>query len=295
MVEQEQAQNSENAESQDSREHQETQASAKPNGWVEFSTPEQQKAFNNVYKQARAAEERIKDFIVHQDQLEQALDRAQQQINQLAGRQETREQNEALSFLRAKLKEAQASGEDDKIAELVEAIADFKVEQKLRSREVERAQTENVRQPAKPSPAVTQALQKEEAYLEVLASENDDYGQPVRPWMQKNHPQYEYVMDTAINIQRQLFDKTGKVPTIKKLMDEVDKAMGIGSDQSGGRRQSLPDVLPGGNLTGRGKSKINLSEDERSLMKRLAIKDEQKFVKRMSLIGNNYTSLEAFE
>ena len=113
--------------------NQDTQEEFDPKSRVDFN-PEQQRKFNDLYKQVKMSDARNKMLA---DMNQKALDK----IDELEKRFSQTDHAEAERILTSRLKEARESGDEDKADKIFQELIDFKVDSRL-----------NKKQPEKPKP-----------------------------------------------------------------------------------------------------------------------------------------------
>lgn len=249
--------------------------------WVEIDDPAVKERIDDLYKQVKKSDERNQTLIEHQRGLEEALEKATEALDKLTNKQVRDEQEDVLKDIKAQIKQARADGDEDKIDELTERLIDFKAEQKL-------AKKEPLKVTKKEAPKAPYTME-EAAFIGMLAQETDpETGDYVRPWMHQNHPDHRKSVEIGGEIARE-YDRKGKQLSIQHLMRELEKRM-TGDDEGGSdggsrKPQAHSSVLSGGDLTlHRKNNKLELSEDQRYVAKRLGLTDEQ-LTKRTALIA----------
>lgn len=167
--------------------------------WVDFS-PEQQKKFNDMYKQTKMSDAR-------NQMLTNMLEEQQKQLDELKGRFSQTDQAEAEKILKTRLQEARDEGDMDKEFKILDEIMAFR-----RSEKQEKPKEQKSNLPEDP----------ETRYVVALAQETDDNGQPVRPWLVESHPRYKSMLTQATIIAAELETqgKEADIPTVMKLLDE---------------------------------------------------------------------------
>jgi len=224
-----------------------------PRQRVEFSTPEQQKKFNDIYKQVKMSDARNK---MQSDMLAKAMEK----ITELESRFSQTDQAEAERILTSRLKEARDSGDEDKADRILQEIIDFRVDSKIRTATAPKVQAVNPENDA----AVQTVVQ--------FARETDDSGAPIRPWIADNHPKHNEAMKLAGAVAMQVHAELGYTD-IGEVFRRMDDAMKPKAKPPQGNSRA-PDPMRG-NLTNRpAQGKIKLSSQELAAAQKLGVKPE---------------------
>jgi hypothetical protein len=224
-----------------------------PKQRVEFSTPEQQKKFNDIYKQARMSDARNK-------MQEAMLQKAMEKISDLESRFSQTDQAEAERILTSRLKEARDSGDEDKADKILQEIIDFRVDRKI-----------SAKQPEKPI-AVNPADDADVQTVVSLATETDERGAPVRPWIAQGHPKHNEAMKLAGALALQVQAELGYTD-VAEVFRRMDDAMKPKAAQPQGNSRAADPMR--GNLTNRPtQGKIKLSPAELNAAQKLGVKPE---------------------
>lgn len=249
----EQAEVSEQPEAQDSAQQEQE---FDPRQRVEFSTPEQQKKFNDLYKQVKMSDARgkMKDAMI---------EKALAEIDELKSRFAQTDQAEAERILTQRLKEAREAGDEEKADKIFQEIVDFKVDSKLKT---------------VVQPKISEINPGDEANIKTvvqLARETDENGVPLRPWIADNHPQHANAMKlaqaTALTVNAEL--GYVDVAEVFRRMDDAMKPKAAAPKAPAGNSRA-PDPMRG-NLTNRPtQGKIKLSPQEMAAAQKLGVKPE---------------------
>lgn len=217
--------------------------------WVEF-TPEQQKKFNDVYKQVKMSDERNKI-------LTQMLETQQAQLDELKQRFSKTDQAEAENILKTRLQEAREYGDLDMEMKILKEINDFYSGAKAQP-EQKQVKKQEINLPEEP----------EARYVVALAQETDDSGQPLRPWLSENHPRYKTMLTQASIIAAE-FDARGEAADITIVMKELDKRM------NAKQNTRAPDPFSANLTTSRASSNIKpkLSAQEKAIAAKLGMSE----------------------
>lgn len=223
-----------------------------PKERVEFTTPEQQKKFNDVYKQMKMSDARNK---MQSDMLAKAMDK----ISDLESRFKQTDHAEAERILTARLKEARDAGDEDKADKILQEIIDFRVDSKIKGKE----------EKPKHAPVIDDA---DVQTVVSFAQETDVRGNLLRPWISQDHPQHTNAMKlaqaTALSVNADL----GYVD-VGEVMRRMDDAMKPKPKPAQGNSRAADPMR--GNLTNTPpKGKMKLSPQELAAAQKLGVKPE---------------------
>lgn len=226
---------------------------------VDFDKPEQQRKFNDVYKQMKMSDQRNKFLTDINTKLMAKLEGIESRFAQT-------DTAEAERTLEARLKEARDNGDDVQEAKIWKEIIDFRVESKLSA---VTKKPETVAQADISDPLVQDVI--------YYATETDDKGQILRPWIADvTHPQHKQAMSLAGFIATKVNAEVGYVDG-SKVMEELDKAMrakpATAQPQPRGNTRA-PDPMRGNLTNNQPKSKIKLSQAELAMANKLGVKPE---------------------
>lgn len=226
-----------------------------PKERVEFTTPEQQKKFNDVYKQMKMSDGRNK---MQAEMLSKAMDK----ISELESRFQQTDHAEAERILTSRLKEAREAGDEEKADKILQEIIDFRVDSKLRPK------PEAVKKPAELDPDVRAVVQ--------FAQETDDSGNPLRPWISDNHPQHQNAMKLAGAVAMQVNAELGYVDVgeVMHRMDDAMKAKPKVAVNNGNGNSRAADPMRGNLTNTPAKGKMKLSPQELAAAQKLGVKPE---------------------
>lgn len=216
-----------------------------PKARVEFN-PEQQKKFNDLYKQVKKSDSRNQMLL-------QAMEEQNKVIEELKARFNQTDYAEAERVLKDRLRDARAEGDEAKADQILSELIDFKAESKIR----QYTKPEKPKQQQQYDPDI-QAVVK-------MAEETDDRGNLIRPWIAQDHPQHRNAMKFATIAAMEVDSELGYVD-IPEVMRRIDKAMNKPRPSGNSR---APDPM-GGNLTSSApRSKVNLSPKESEILAKL--------------------------
>lgn len=227
-----------------------------PKERVTFSTPEQQKKFNDIYKQMKMSDAR-------NQMLKDMLDKAMGKLDEVEKRFSQTDQAEAERILTSRLKEAREQGDEEKADKILQEIVDFKVDSKLKT----------AIQPKQPT--VNPADDPDVQTVVQFATETDERGAPLRPWISQNHPKHNEAMKLAGALALQVNAELGytDVGEVMRRMDDAMKPKAAAAKAPVGNSRA-PDPMRG-NLTNRpAQGKIKLSPQEMAAAQKLGVKPE---------------------
>lgn len=224
-------------------------------GKVEF-TPEQQRRFNEVFKQAKMSDKR-------NQMLTEFLSEQQKQLDELKSRFNQTDHAEAERILQVRIKESLDEGDTDKAAKIMSELADFKAKSvKSEVKEVKKPEVQDFGIPA-----------GEVRYIQDAVFEQDETGDYVRPWLHKNDPRYSDAIKHAEIISHSVQHELGYLDTVE-VMNRLEKVMDRKSTRQPNGRS--PDPM-GGNLTNRQpRNKLKISPQEAEIARKLNL-DPKKY------------------
>lgn len=203
-----------------------------------------------LYGQVKRGE---KDWEVAQDHIR----RLDESLNKVSGRlghiEEEKSEND-LASLRRMAVDAMEEGEYDRAQEINERI----LELKLAPKEVKEEPEE------KPEEAVLPPQTQE--VLTRWASEVDDSGNPVRPYVDENHPEHQKAIQKAQEIWNDPVARA-KIDTIEDFLGILDKKM------QGPKAPAVASTSP--NFRPKADKKIELTEDQKRIARKLGIPEER--------------------
>lgn len=229
----------------------EVEAEFDPKERVEFTTPEQQKKFNDVYKQMKMSDNRNK-------LLSDALKEQDARLTEFEKRFNQTDHAEAERILTNRLKEARAEGDEEKEIKILNELVDFRADSKINQRVAKQKPTA---EPIQADPEVRYVLE--------LAEEKDATGNLVRPWLDASNPQYRSAAIQAEIIGQRMLAETGEID-IPSVMTELDKAMAKRTTS----RPRQADPMSGNLTNNRSAPKLKLSPDQAAICEKLGIKPE---------------------
>lgn len=229
---------------------------------VDFSTPEQLARFKTVEAQRNAGDARNR-------MLMDLLEKQQERLDAIEGKFKQEETAYAEKTLLERLKSANDEGDTDAIAKAVDDLVKFRTDA---NKIIEKKPQKVNEKPLE--------LDPDYQFVQELASETDDTGQPLRPWLLTEGPQTEVLVKKAEEIARDLYARNPNDPYIvAKVFKELDKEMAKQSTKQ--RPQTrVPDPMQGSNLTQQqGRGGIKLSDKEREIARKLGV-DPKRYLER---------------
>lgn len=236
---------------------------------VDFSTPEQQEKFNYMYKQTKMSDAR-------NQMLTDLLQTQQKQLDELRGRFQQTDSADAEKILLGKIKAARDSGDDAAEISAFSELADFKAQKII---------SEKINKPA-PAQQHNQAETPEAKYIMGLMQETDHTGQPVRPWFNEGHPEFNNALNTLETIKLKYIGDPYALP---KMMTELDQHMKVKMTETKQHQQGhsrIPHPMQGGNLTNmKQKTTIKMTRQELDIAKKLGVDPKRYAAKRDEING----------
>lgn len=218
-----------------------------PKKRVEFSTPEQQAKFNNLYKQVKMSDARN----AFQSQV---IEKLYERLEALEKTQIQSGAKDAETVLQQRIKSARELGDEDAEAKAINDLVQFKVDSAIKGTQ------------PKPKPVNTvEQLDPDEQYVYGLAIEKDNTGNLLRPWLQDTHPQHQEVLRLA----KQYADEYGDDPVV--VMQKLDEHMSPKKPQPTKTNTRAPDPLRTNLTVAPNKAKIKVSSKEAEIAKKLGV------------------------
>jgi len=248
--------------------------------FVKFDTPEQQQAFNQMFKQARAADENNRYLLEHSKKVEDALLETNAKLEAVMSKTALKEGHEAVTTIKAELKKAIEEGDVEKQVELNSQLADIKAEQKIKA-------IQPRAEPKKTEPA-PQQVDPAQQYIDFLAKEKDSSGNIIRPWLHQSHPDYNKALELSKEVAQRYVDQ-GRTPDIARVLYDVEMEIN-GEAKEPTKKQAA--VLSGSNFTRpKANGKIsNLTDDDRKVARRMGL-DVERLSKVKSIMAGRNSSV----
>ena len=215
---------------------------------VEFKDADTQRRFNRMYAQLKT-QERVQSTIIETNRA--LMDK----LEKIEADNSSKQQTSELDQLKQTRREALMSGDLVKADELDEQIFELRTKKATPKPEPKQAQPEPL------DPEVNDRVTQ-------WATETDDDGVLIRPFMHANHPEHKRAMAL---IQSVLTDETMYGKEIEDYVQAVDKVLEMtGVVKS--KKRSVPTPAPVLQSVGRpriGATKVALSSDEINVAKKM--------------------------
>lgn len=221
---------------------------------VEFSTPEQQARFNEVFRQLKKSDQRnmmLTDFL---QEYGKELEKVKGHIAQTS-------ESDAEKTLMDRVAKAREEGDDaayDKaFADLVEFRSEKKVDKKIKEHLDSIGEKES------------KEHQKQAQFIASAMSETDEMGNYKRPWLQEDHPDFNKM---KIHVA-ELADTYRNDPMMmEKILSGLDEIMGVSVSDTSKRNGNsrMPNPMQGSNLTNKAPDrKIKMTRKELEVVRQL--------------------------
>lgn len=223
---------------------------------VEFSTPEQQERFNEVFRMMKKSDQRnqmLTDFLEEQ---QRQLDELRGFTSEIKKEKIQTAQADAEQTLMTRIRQARDEGNDEAYDKAFAELTEFRTS-KLFDEKVNEFRKQETVQADNDAKFVLKAME-----------ETDETGNFLRPWLQENHEQF----DKAIYQIRKIANKYAGDPQIlEKTLKELDQVMSQKKDPPKEQVQSrAPNPMQGTNLTNqKPKGTIKMSRAEAEILKKL--------------------------
>lgn len=265
--------------------------------FVPTDDPGVQKRINELYKESRVANERN---ILLQDELRRVVEATeareseyQKRFSEIENKTLRQDEETALSGLREQYSEAISSFNYEEAAKINERIVDFKAEQKLNMMLNQQLAKQPVKQKER-SPVYSDTNPIDVAELNLLSSERDSTGNPVRPWLEPAHEKFNDVVNaTAIIADRYL--KKGQRPSLSQVIREVETGLGLGR-KGISKELTHPPVLSSNTIAGgsNGNQEEKLSSEQRLFASKLGL-SEKDYARTLRLSKSGPISMDSFK
>lgn len=230
------------------------QAAPKGNGFEQTDfTPEQQKRFDRLYRQIKAQD---KAKIIQGEHLTRVTDRMSKLESELAAAKST----DAVTSLRAQIKEARESGDEDRVEKLRDQLVEVQAEIAVSKRTPKEA-PKAAAPTANPVPDLSRS---DTAAIKRWSVAADDNGKYTRPWTQEGHKDVDTAAQHLVEV---LNSDEFEDMTIEEKLAEVDKRMGY-KKPSVSRKDG--NAVLGGDLTGSAnKDKPSLTREQADVAEKI--------------------------
>lgn len=230
---------------------------------VEFSTPEQLARFKAIEAQRNASDQRNKMYW-------DLIQKQQERLDALEGRLSQEDHAIAEKTILEKLQKANDEGDTAEIAKAVDELVKFRTTAEKKPEKT----TQKVNDiPLEQTPDFQ--------YVAELASETDEKGQPLRPWLLEagDNPQ---IVQRAEEIAREIASKNPSDPYIvAKVMQQLDKEY---TKPKARPQTRVPDPMQGSNLTQQQqRGGIKLTDAEREIARKLGVDPKRYFERKLEI------------
>lgn len=201
-----------------------------------------------VYRQAKDAQEQ-------NTKLKGTIKEMERKLEKISGDIGVQGVDREISHLESQRKEARAAGDDDRVDQISDKIADLRAEKRLSQRNIKPDNNQE-------EPEVNHELERDRGYVNLWASELTEAGNYVRPWAQPGHPQFKRATDMLNLIST---DQRFSHYTLDEKLMILEREMK--AKPSG---QGTQTVLTGGNRpTARKGDDDRLSDNEKDVARKM--------------------------
>ena len=232
---------------------------------VDFTTPEQQAKFNDVYKQMKNSDTR-------NAMLTELLEKTVERLDAMEGRQRNEEQNAAEQVLLSEIMSANEDGDVEKLTKTIGDLTKFRTDglkDGLKKEIIQEIVNKNEADKKRDAASV----------MDFMERQNDD-GTYQYPWMQEDHPGFGEFLSKASKIGAKLEESEPDDPNlVYKVMERTNQEM-MNWDAPKPEpkpQERTPDPMAGSNLTQQvPRNKIKMSPQEMEIARRLNV-DPKKY------------------
>ncbi len=230
------------------------QPAAKGNGFEQVDLPpEAQKRFDRLYRQIKAQDKAKMLQGVHLTQLTDTVSRLQAELA-------AEKSKDAVTSLRAQIKEARESGDEERVEKLRDQLVEVQAEAAVQKR----TQPKEAPKQALEAPAMPEISRSDTAAIKRWSVAADDNGKYLRPWTQEGHRDVDTAAQHLVEV---LNSEEFEDHTIEEKLAEVDRRMGF--------KKAIPtrkegNAVLGADLTGSAnKDKPSLTRDQAEVAEKL--------------------------
>lgn len=233
---------------------------------VDFTTPEQQAKFDYMYKQTKMSDSR-------NAMLTDMLEKATADIDELKSRFTNTDSADAERMLLGKVMAARNSGDDAAEIMAINELVEFKADKKINA--------------VKPQAPKQQQPSSDVNYVSSLMTETDFNGEPLRPWLNETHPDFDKTVEL---LETKIAPKYKGDPLfLQKAMYELDNIMRNKMTEQKPpttTQTRVPNPMQGSNLTNvTKKPTIKMTRQEMEIAKKLGV-DPKKYAARRDAEAN---------
>lgn len=228
---------------------------------VDFSTPEQQAKFDDVYKQMKKSDARNKMLT---DLLEEVTGR----LDKIENKDKQTQSAEAEKLLFDKIIEANDEGDVESLTKSIDELVKYRAENTVKAQIDEYTKK------------ISQNDLAQAQTVEEFMNQKDDKGDFMYPWMQEDDPRFEEFLQKSSVLGYQLSQKNPNDPNlVYKTMQKANEEM-LNWEAPKQKKQPstrTPDPMQGSNLTQQeGRNKIKMTQAELEIARRLGV-DPKKY------------------
>lgn len=251
--------------------------------FVETNDPIVKQRIDDLYGQVKRSDARNQAMLEHNKKLEEELSRAIEKLNNIEKRADDVNYQQVENDLRTKLRIAREENDYDTIDQIEDKLLDLRLEKREKQKApLRKENNENVEQTSQPQPLSEADAQfvNNAQYVHFLATERDDKGNYLRPYLFDWHPRNKEAIELYHNIPKE-YAAAGKQVDIQTIMQVIDER--INNTNKSKRKASVlstDDSVPVDN------EKVRLSQEEAYVAKRLGLKPEA-YARQKQLLSKN--------
>jgi len=176
--------------------------------WVDIDDPKLKARFNRLYRHTKEANERAEKTERQIALLAEQNRKLQTALEGVVGGIKDKAVKDEVATLKREAKEALATGDTDAFMNVNERLLEIKQEIKPK--------------PEQQAPAQAAVTPTEMQVLQSWQSQQDDDGQPIRPWARPGHPEFAATQDM---VRRIIAEPGMDDAPIREVLREVDRRM----------------------------------------------------------------------
>jgi len=176
--------------------------------WVDIDDPKLKARFNRLYRHTKEANERAEKTERQIALLAEQNRKLQTALEGVVGGIKDKAVKDEVATLKREAKEALATGDTDAFMNVNERLLEIKQEIKPK--------------PEQQAPAQAAVTPTEMQVLQSWQSQQDDDGQPIRPWARPGHPEFAATQDM---VRRVIAEPGMDDAPIREVLREVDRRM----------------------------------------------------------------------
>lgn len=224
---------------------------------VEFSTPEQLARFKAIEAQRNASDQRNR---MYWDMIQEQ----QKRLETLEGRVKQEDTVNAEKVILDRLKNAQDEGNTEELTKAIDDLVKF------------RASASEKQEKKEQKVNIPQEISPDYQYVADLASETDENGNPLRPWLLDGGAQSPEIIKRAEELAAELSQANPNDPyLVPKVFKILDKEFSQPKPKEKPNNRAI-DPLQGSNLTQQQqRGTMKLSDQEIAICAKLGVKPEK--------------------